>query len=458
MKYILTILFTLSMLSCKKYLDKKPDIKLSTATTLADFQALLDHPTITGNGNTEITEIGADNYYFYDHAAYLSRGPVIQKAYTWNSEIWDGGFAGDWNELYKIIYTCNVVMEGLETIPVNNAIRSDWETLKGWALFVRGATFYALEETFGQPYRPASASSDLGIVLKLSTSINDKVKRSSVEEVFNQIVADISNAALLLPDVSAAKNRPTKTAANGMLARVYLTMQNYAKAGEYANKVLQVNNRLFDFATMPMPVVNNPFSSFAPPNDSIEVLYPLESVSYGVLRSSTTNIDSILFNSYDNNDLRKTVFFRISASTGKPYFKGNYMGNLSRVFTGPAVDEMYLIRAECYARAGNKDAALNDLNTLLIKRWKNNGSFIHVTAADANEALVKIIMERRKELVFRNLRWSDLRRLNQDPQFAVTLKRVLNGQTISLGPNDPKYTYPIPESEIRLSNIPQNPR
>jgi hypothetical protein len=73
--------------------------------------------------------------------------------------------------------------------------------------------------------------------------------------------------------------------------------------------------------------------------------------------------------------------------------------------------------------------------------------------------LVKIITERRKELPFTgSARWEDLRRLNKDPQFAKTLIRQLNGQNYTLAPNDPKYTLPIPDIEIKLSGIQQNLR
>jgi hypothetical protein len=101
---------------------------------------------------------------------------------------------------------------------------------------------------------------------------------------------------------------------------------------------------------------------------------------------------------------------------------------------------------------------MNDLNILLLNRWKA-GSFEPFTASTIEEALDKILAERRKELPFNaNLRWQDLRRLNKDPNRAITLKRELDGRTYILPPNDNRYVFPIPPDEIKLSGIEQNDR
>jgi hypothetical protein len=121
-----------------------------------------------------------------------------------------------------------------------------------------------------------------------------------------------------------------------------------------------------------------------------------------------------------------------------------------------ATDEIYIIRAECYARAGNTTAAMADLNYLLQNRW--SGSFVPFTAATPDIALSIILKERRKELLFRALRWTDLRRLNKDPRFAVTLTRIVNNQTYTLPPNDLRYTFLIPDVILSRANMPQNPR
>ena len=101
--------------------------------------------------------------------------------------------------------------------------------------------------------------------------------------------------------------------------------------------------------------------------------------------------------------------------------------------------------------------AIQDLNALLAKRWKS-GSFVPVTAMTSEDALKIILEERRKELVFRGLRWSDLKRLNKEPRFAVTLEKTIAGKEYVLPPNDNRYVFPIPSAVIQMSGIEQNPR
>jgi hypothetical protein len=168
-------------------------------------------------------------------------------------------------------------------------------------------------------------------------------------------------------------------------------------------------------------------------------------------------VDSNLYVSYADNDLRKTKFFTILDNLPQyPRFVGSYDFDGNK-YDGLATDEMYLIRAECYARTGNANAAMKDLNTLLVTRWKT-GTFIPYVAASADDALNQILAERRKELVYRGLRWTDLRRLNENNQSAITLQRNVNGLLYRLTPNDPKYALPIPDAEISLSGLIQNQR
>jgi hypothetical protein len=94
-----------------------------------------------------------------------------------------------------------------------------------------------------------------------------------------------------------------------------------------------------------------------------------------------------------------------------------------------AINEQYLIRAEAAARAGNATKAMQDLNTLLAKRWKTN-TFVALTATSAANALDQVIAERRKELAIHGYTALDRsERLNSDSRYALTLTRILNNQT-----------------------------
>ena len=153
--------------------------------------------------------------------------------------------------------------------------------------------------------------------------------------------------------------------------------------------------------------------------------------------------------------MRKDIFF-LKMQDDRYVFKGSYTASWP-VFGGIANDEIMLIRSECRARNNNMEGALIDLNTLLEKRWTPE-LFSPVSETEPETLLEIILDERQKELVFRNTRWSDLRRLNKEDRFAVTLERLANGTTHTLPPNDLRYTFPIPDAEVRNSGIAQNPR
>jgi hypothetical protein len=98
-----------------------------------------------------------------------------------------------------------------------------------------------------------------------------------------------------------------------------------------------------------------------------------------------------------------------------------------------------------------------ELNTPLQNRWLQ-GTFTAVCAASSASALDIILVERRKELAFRGLRWTDLRRLNKEGR-NISLTRLLNGSVYQLNPNSPDYILPIPPDVLGFNpNIQQNPR
>ena len=258
---------------------------------------------------------------------------------------------------------------------------------------------------------------------------------------------DLHTALKLLPDQTTFKTRPHKTAAYGLLARVYLSMSDYENAGKYADSALQRYNLLLNYNDLSKPTPNfNPFLQF---HDEVIFHHTANSYTIATTSSSSGFIDTALYDSYNENDLRKQLFFQQFGNRYK--FTGRYAGGSSGL-SGIGTDELYLMRAECLARQNRLDDAMADLNTLMITRWKT-GTFVPFSAGTQDEALEIILMERRKQLLGRNLRWTDLRRLNLDPRFAVTLTRNVMGQEYTLPPNDPRYTMYIPSAEVLVNQL-----
>ena len=74
-------------------------------------------------------------------------------------------------------------------------------------------------------------------------------------------------------------------------------------------------------------------------------------------------------------------------------------------------------------------------------------------AENVGDAMAVVLEERIRELVFRGLRWFDLRRLNKDPRFKVTLERIYNSSTYHLEPNGKMYCFPIPRTEKMYNHL-----
>jgi tetratricopeptide (TPR) repeat protein len=444
--------------SCKKgWLEAKPDKSLSVPKTLSDFQALLDNIAVM-NLEPALGECGSDNHYIQPQTL-ATQSQLTNTTYKWAANGWEGSSnVVDWSAPYTAIYYANLSIDGLGKIVKTPDNEQTWNALYGSSLFYRAYAYFHLAQVFCKPYDKNTSNSDLGLPISLQANINQKLPRSTVQQTYDQILSDLFSSRGFLPNSTSYKNRPTKTVLYAMLARTYLAMEEYDKALIYADSSLQKQSTLIDYnslqTTTPPALPANSFPSSFDQNQ--EIIFYSVLVNASNLSQSNATVDSTLYQSYSINDLRRIVFFRTSG--GRVVWAGNYRGvSTGNQFNGLAVDEMYLTRAECHARKGNTAGAMSDLNALMIKRWRSS-AWVAFTAIDANDALKKILTERRKELLFRGLRWPDLRRLNRDPQFAKTITRFADNQTYMLLPNENKYVWPIPNSEVLYNGIEQNPR
>lgn len=462
--YLSLLLFGLTFTSCKKFVDIKKDSSQSFIETANDCQLLLDNYDLFNTGYPVDGEISADDYYLNDIRYNDPYTITIEdrSLYTWRATA-QRIAAQQWVGPYNKIYHANLVIEavaklqGKEQAAVLNHLR-------GSALFLRAYSLWHVAQMYAKPYGTTS-NQDPGVPVHLVSDINDTPGRGTVKETYDRIIQDLTEAVSLLNPSTSIASRPNKVAAYAMLARVYLSMEDYPNALNSASAALALKpaSDLIDFNTLD----KQSFAPFKRFNDEV-IFHSVILNQNGMLEpgygyENLSIIAPDLIASYQDNDLRKTVYVKENTDLPTPMntwrFVGNYESAVGspKLFNGLALDELYIIRAECYARAGNSTSAMTDLNTLLRTRWIT-GTYVDKSAADATDALEKILIERRKELLMRGQRWTDLRRLNKDTRFAKTLSRTVEGVTYTLLPNENRYTLLIPQEVITNSRLQQNPR
>ncbi len=440
------IIFTISLTSCKKYLEAKSDKSLQIPSTVSDLQALLDEGgTMNGDYGVSFGESSADNYYMTDDE-YNQMNQENRNTYIWNNKNYSN-FPNDWAYLYNVINVANIVLDNINSIDANPQNQSAWNNVKGYAFFFRGCSFLQGAFIFCKSYDETTSGQDYGIALRLTSDFNAPTIRARLKETYTQIIADLKNAMVLLPDLPVHVLRPSKSSCYALLARTYLSMRSYDSCLKYADLSLKIKSDLMNYNSISSGNMY-PFNRF-----NIEDLFDNVTSQANYYTWYYGQVDSALYNSYTQNDLRKELFFN-QESIGYS-FRGSYGNSRSELYIGIATDEVYLMRAESYARLGNKDAALSDLNTLMETRWVN-GTFVPFIASTSEDALGIILKERRKELIFRNLRWMDIKRLNKDGA-NISLTRMINGATYTLTPNDNRFALALPADIIKMTGMPQNP-
>jgi hypothetical protein len=454
--FVLLLLLSFASYHCKKHMPEDEPIQPFDPKTIEDCNYYL-----TGGIYTQaVPELSSMDHIINDSATrHILLSPIDFKAYYWDRNIFKGiADVDDWEVPYRRIRDYNFITDKMNTIPVTDSNRVQWNYLHGRVLFLRSYALLNLVQVFATYYNSATAANTPGIPLD-GYQITKKSYRTNLQAIYDMITDSLQASIPLLPMLIATtdtyRSIPTKQAAYALLARLYLNIADYPKAGVYADSSLKIYSQLINYNQL--DTLQN-LTKYFPANPEILLNSTFPSTGFQQLRDTTSyiTVNPDLYNLYAANDLRRTVcYYRTGEGTyhlrNSPY--SDYSTNF---FTGLTTAEMYLIRAEAAARAGMVNEALQDLNILLAQRYKT-GSFAPVNVYSATEAIQVILQERRKELAFRGLYWQDIKRLNAAGA-GIKLQRVFRSTTYVLEPNSPLYTFPFPDSAILNSTMQQNPR
>ena len=447
MKQVFNIISSILILSaatgCKKYVDIKTQGSLVPQETI-NYRYLLNN-TSTYEQTVRMMDLAADDINITDSAQMaqlVSQSSYLYfvNTYTWQPGIYTvtGETDVEWDKMYSIIYNCNLIIA--ETPASTGGTDSMRNEIIAEAKVHRADAYLTLVNLHAKPYNIATAATDEGIPLITIPTIDAKLTRAPVADVYKLIVDDLTAVYPHLPKVNRFNTLPSRAAAFAILARAHLYMGNYEQAGNWADSALAIQNRLNNLSAL---------TTFTYPVRLADPEVILSKTAYsgnGYMPTALRLSDSLL-NLLGTNDLRYS-FFTIPASahsatlyTGR-FFSKERIGNFETRNLGPSVPEMMLIKAEALARKGDVSGALAKANTLRQSRF-TTAAYTPLTATTANEALVQVINERQREFFCRGLRWFDMRRLKNDPLFTYTITRKFRGTTYTLEPNSNRYVFPI---------------
>jgi hypothetical protein len=449
---ILGLIIALTSACNPDFLDIKRDRKQVIPESLDDFNLLLgDVSLFSGSSAASMRSAAAEEFILSESAWDLLTTFSEKNAYRWQDERFMGTECPDWNYGYKRILSAHIILEGLSKIERTAANANVYDQVKGKALFHRANANFQLASEFAAPIGDEEHNA-YGLPLRKSADPQEVSIRSSVAETYNSILDDLLAAQQLLSTESTDFYQPSKRTANALLARVYLAMGRYNDALEVAKMVLDGAGKLLNYQNF------SASSRYSFPSRGVgnsEILFYDQGYSTESVAPTKGRINADLITSYAENDLRKKLFFKLE-SDGLYSYKGSYVG-ASSVFTGLALDEMYLIYAECLIRTGRVQLGLDKLNELLVTRFAKD-TYQEYKGLEKNAALDLVLLERRKQLLIRGLRWIDLRRFNFIENRNIQLHRTLAGKMYTLMAKDLRFTFLVPNNVIVNSKVNQFPR
>lgn len=465
----------LMLCACDKFLDIKPKDKF-IPTTVTDFENMLNSGTMVNYGDY-FWDLGSDDAYLPEGEPgnlYSKQQLYGRKAYIFNNHPYEDN-ANDflWSEGYKRIFYFNTVINNI--MDATEGTEANKRSVRAEALLGRAMEHLQLVNVYAQHYDAATAAKDYGIPIATVADINARFVRNTVQEVYDQVIADATAAVADLPlQHKLTKFRASKAGGYAVLARAYLFMGDYDNAKKNADLALSLQSELTDMntykVTIPGPFPNVPGAPLGWTNIPDAQLNPETIVARHFLRPFGLGMDVCaspeLTALFTDDDCRWNLYYANGWPPAPPY---NYMTRFGvRIFLRGdyynnylGVPELYLTRAECNARADKLEDALADVNKLRATRIAP-ATYKAFTVADfdndATKVLRFVLEERRRELAFTGMRIIDLKRLNKDPRFKKTITHVAEGTTYTLEPGSNAYVRELwPTAMVFNPDWPQNP-
>lgn len=440
-------------------LDVSPEQSIEADEAMSNAQAAraalngaydgLQQDGVYGGFFTAMADFTADN------AIFSGSFTTWQNARDFNKLATHGPTEDMWEDHYDVINRANNIIARvpeLDEAEDPEATPEFVDRVVGEATFIRALAHFNLIRLFAEPYEPGGANDQPGVplVTEPTESADDELDlpRSSVDDVYQQIVSDLQNAQDLMPTAeSGGQVHATADAATALLAKVRLYQGEYAEAASLAESVIDDG---------PFELAGSPTALFDQEGGSSESIF---AISYSSI--DNTGVNSFPSSFYMPQDLGGRGDITVRADlidameedderglAGLMYEFDDGGDGSVEVWTHKWSDpnlgndafvlrlaEMYLIAAEGLARTGDDEDQAEDY--LNVVRERAGASTISASGQDLIDAIIE---ERRIELAFEGDRRHDIVRLGEDLVSSTTT-----------APEEQKI-FPIPSREIDVND------
>jgi starch-binding outer membrane protein, SusD/RagB family len=500
LKYVGLLLITLTLTKCDLNVIPEDALTSEQITTTSDGLSSLVNGLYAifkeSSGNNcylrqyyQMSDFASDDIV----CAYKTEDDLINSFRYKDRSAEKSNINSFWEMSYKIIYGANVAISMADLKgedPFTNQ-------LKGESYFLRAFATHNLVRFFAKPYSDANKLQP-GVIIREDKSDNMPKARATLEDTYKYIISSLKTAeSVMSEEMPSERNNDNHRFASiysvwAMLSRVYLYKGELDSCILYSDRL--ISSGMFELETpesfpgyfasaktgsesiwiIPFNLIDDQLNGsvasmiyngnncWAEEGASSSIL---EDMGYG---TSMTDIDQrwqyiVKDAAVVKNGVNMFYISKFSGQDGSPTLSSPVMFRLAEIF---------LNRAEAYAKKADITSSVADLNRLLENRLvvpegENTDDFLYDEASITSEEIVDVVLkERRIELAFEGHRIFDLLRNGKDiirnywGFHLDTYNGVPTGSEPALGEpgvlfhfNDPELIYPIPSSEISTNKL-----
>lgn len=478
MKYYTKILIGSILLfasSCNEFLDVTPTTNISIPSTADDYQDMLYPLSASYSADAMIGVMGDEVYWSNNFYLNQSTDVCVRRAYLREDEVFDITVnPSAWQSPYNLIFTYNKIVN--EVRYISGESMGKLLKIEAEARLYRALNYFHLVNMFAPPYHLCDETTP-GVPVTIENNVeNNQRERTPVYDVYQYIISDLDSAIKYLPNYASLPARflGSKIGAYGLKARVYFNMNKYPETLSALESLFEILNAeqsptglrydLLDYNDIAYLDENAPWQGLDPnkdfPRASLEEDANVESVITSKLNMRDPTAGSISFvplnaifasdhllRFFEDGDLRQK-YMLYDKNTNGEFWDADEPGLWLKCFNysnaGVSLPDVYLMAAECYARAGEAEKALEYLNALREHRIDKD-KYVALSSADSDQVLRWVLEERMREFIATGHRWYDIRRLWNDPIGSTMIEktRTLNGETYTL--TEERLAVRIPE-------------